>query len=233
MPLTPDQMQTLRRTLMEMKKETEHVLRHGDHFGTDSEMIKESMGELSNYDNHPADDGTTLFEREKDLALNEHAQRQLEEIERALRAIDEGTYGVCQTCGKEIPFTRLEAHPTATRCVDHSEDRFVSLKRPAEEAILRPPFGKFEYDESEHALFDSEDAWQRVASWGTSETPSDFFEQAKFSYNEMYPESDEPTGFVEAIESFVATDMSGGDPKVIPNVDHEAYEEQITDSEWD
>ncbi|MEM5591840.1 hypothetical protein AAHH67_09065 [Niallia circulans] len=38
----------------------------------------ESVGELSSYDNHPADLGTELFEREKDSALEQHDQSELE-----------------------------------------------------------------------------------------------------------------------------------------------------------
>src|SRR5690625_4736141 len=79
-----------------------------DHFGLQS-AVKDTTGELSRYDNHPADMGTELFERGKDVALNEHAEKELEEINSALHAIDEGTYGICVECGADIPFERLEA----------------------------------------------------------------------------------------------------------------------------
>src|SRR3712207_9124672 len=54
-----------------------------------------------------------------DLHLQE-AGRDLEElrdIDAALRRMDEGTYGDCDECGNEIGYPRLEAQPTATRCV--------------------------------------------------------------------------------------------------------------------
>lgn len=54
-----------------------------------------------------------------DLHLQE-AGRDLEElrdIDGALRRMDEGTYGDCDECGTEIGYPRLEAQPTATRCV--------------------------------------------------------------------------------------------------------------------
>ncbi|RMF41242.1 MAG: TraR/DksA family transcriptional regulator [Planctomycetota bacterium] len=47
-----------------------------------------------------------------DLGKNE-----LAEIEQALEKIRQGTYGVCEACGKNIPIARLEAIPTATMCV--------------------------------------------------------------------------------------------------------------------
>ena len=54
-----------------------------------------------------------------DLHLQE-AGRDLEElrdIEAALRRMDGGSYGDCDECGNEIGYARLEAQPTATRCV--------------------------------------------------------------------------------------------------------------------
>lgn len=231
MPLTDEQRQRFRERLLSMKKETEKLLEHGDHFGTEFELIKESMGELSNYDNHPADDGTMLYDREKDIALNEHTESQLDEIEHALERIEQGTYGICEKCGKDIPLERLDAHPIASRCVEHSTDRLVSRKRPIEEDILKPPFGKNEHDEREQTMFDAEDAWQRVASWGTSETPSDFSEQAKFSYNEMDSKSDQANSYVEDVEGFLATDLEDDESEVIPRSVYEAYEEERTNSQ--
>lgn len=52
----------------------------------------DSVGELSSYDNHPGDLGTELFERGKDLALVDHAERELEKINEALHA---ATMGPC------------------------------------------------------------------------------------------------------------------------------------------
>jgi len=43
---------------------------------------------------------------------------QIDQIEMALAKIDNGTYGVCEDCGKEIPLPRLEALPFATQCID-------------------------------------------------------------------------------------------------------------------
>jgi DnaK suppressor protein len=42
---------------------------------------------------------------------------QSEEVARALDKLDEGTYGVCDSCGGVIPEGRLEIHPWAVRCV--------------------------------------------------------------------------------------------------------------------
>ena len=71
-------------------------------------------------DNHPADDATELYEREKDIALYEHARQELKEIDHALKAIVHDQYGKCEVCGKDIPVERLQAIPTTTFCVEHS-----------------------------------------------------------------------------------------------------------------
>jgi DnaK suppressor protein len=65
-----------------------------------------------------ADAGAKAFEREQELALTQNAQDLLDQGERALRRIDGGTYGVCESCGKPIGKARLLAFPRATLCVE-------------------------------------------------------------------------------------------------------------------
>jgi DnaK suppressor protein len=63
-------------------------------------------------------DGTSIaVERLTQVAAHEHMLTQLEEVDRALVKLDEGTYGRCDVCGADIPEGRLEVHPSATRCV--------------------------------------------------------------------------------------------------------------------
>ena len=66
----------------------------------------------------PADQGSELFEREKDLAILEQLEGDLAEIEAALQRLDEGTYGVDEVTGQPIARDRLEAYPTARTNVD-------------------------------------------------------------------------------------------------------------------
>jgi DnaK suppressor protein len=51
------------------------------------------------------------------LAIRESAQGELQQIDQALRRIDEGRYERCETCGKPIGRERLEALPYASTCV--------------------------------------------------------------------------------------------------------------------
>ena len=47
----------------------------------------------------------------------------LEKIEKGLRKIDEGTFGICEECGEEISVKRLEARPETTLCIRCKEDQ--------------------------------------------------------------------------------------------------------------
>ncbi len=87
-----------------------------DHGG---ETMSERMGDISDFDpNHPGDEGTEMFEREKDGALHENLDGLLAQINDALGKLDNGTYGVCDRCGRPIAEARLEALPYATLCID-------------------------------------------------------------------------------------------------------------------
>lgn len=65
-----------------------------------------------------ADAAAITAERTERLGLVETLKSQLEEVERALARIGEGSYGVCANCGNDIPAARLEARPESTLCVD-------------------------------------------------------------------------------------------------------------------
>ena len=80
--------------------------------GLDQEEAAQS-GDLAHYNQHPADQGSELFEREKDLAILERLETDLAEIEAALQRLDDGTYGVDEETGEPIDPERLEALPTA------------------------------------------------------------------------------------------------------------------------
>lgn len=83
----------------------------------------ESIAEFSGNDQHPADVATETFEREKDLSILESLEHELRELGAALQRVDDGTYGVCESCGDAIPEERLEAQPAARSCADHTPSR--------------------------------------------------------------------------------------------------------------
>jgi len=70
------------------------------------------------FDEESGEGDTLNVERERDLALSASATQAVEEIDRALRRMDTGNYGICERCGKKIAVARLEALPFAALCID-------------------------------------------------------------------------------------------------------------------
>ncbi len=64
------------------------------------------------------EEATETLELEKRLALENRIRAELASIEHALDKIKQGTYGICDNCGKPIDPARLEALPQATLCMD-------------------------------------------------------------------------------------------------------------------
>ena len=64
------------------------------------------------------DRAQAISERNDEFAMNEHETAELGDIEAALERMDAGTYGQCTDCGVTIPPARLNAYPTAKRCID-------------------------------------------------------------------------------------------------------------------
>ena len=71
----------------------------------------------------------SIFDREMDATVEEGIERRLGQVEWALQKIEEGTYGVCEDTGEEIPRGRLEAVPEAVRTVE-AQQRFERERRP-------------------------------------------------------------------------------------------------------
>jgi RNA polymerase-binding protein DksA len=92
---------------------------HEENSGT----LTDESGEEAAYDNHLADTATITYERELDYTLEDNEERLLEEIDAALKRIEEGTYGICSNRGEQIPVERLEALPWATLCIDCQRER--------------------------------------------------------------------------------------------------------------
>jgi RNA polymerase-binding transcription factor DksA len=83
--------------------------------------LETSQGELSHVDQHPADEATELFEQERDLGLGQDLRRQLAEVEAAVERVEQGTFGICEVCGRPIGDERLEAMPAARLCLEDQE----------------------------------------------------------------------------------------------------------------
>jgi DnaK suppressor protein len=82
--------------------------------------ISDELGELAEggTDNHLGDTATAMYDRELDEGLEEGARDTLVEIDAALQRIENGTYGICEVCGKPIGAERLAAIPWTRLCID-------------------------------------------------------------------------------------------------------------------
>lgn len=85
-----------------------------------NQELSVTAGDPLAYDDNFADSAQVTAELgENQLAIatnNEH----LEDVDAALARIDDGTYGICEVCGKPIGEARLEALPTTRFCIDHA-----------------------------------------------------------------------------------------------------------------
>src|SRR5580692_5518466 len=78
-------------------------------------------GALSNAPMHLGDMGTDEYLQDLNATLLENEEFLSNEISEAFDRIEEGTYGICESCGKPIPTERLDAIPYARRCTPCAE----------------------------------------------------------------------------------------------------------------
>lgn len=156
--------------------------------------IRDLTGELSSYDNHPGDLGNETFEAEKNVSFRTREKFLLSEIQVALNKINEGTYGLCEICHKEIDKDRLEVRPYSRLCINCEKEvgdktQNEEKGRPIEEQVLYPPFGRSFTDNSvkDSVQFDGEDTWESVNEYNVRMSDNEFGE-------------DESVGYVEDVE---------------------------------
>lgn len=150
-----------------------------------SSLNNEMASELSLYDNHPSDIATELYDVEKAMALKAEQEKILGEIEAALESVDEGVYGNCHLCGREIAEERLEELPYTDLCVSCAKEKMKveSVKnRPVEESVLGTPFISEKRDDN--VGFDLEDSYQKVEAFNSIKDTEEFD-----SSDEQYVES--------------------------------------------
>ncbi len=104
--------------------------------------LAEMTDELSLYDQHPADIGSELYEREKDYAYLELMEFELQKLDQALARLEQGVYGICDNCGNAIELPRLERLPETTLCIACAKQSEAS----------RPGSYQENYDDSPEAM---------------------------------------------------------------------------------
>ena len=102
--------------LQDLKAELERVR---DGLEEDQRFRAEEEEDFTQHDS--GDMSQSLYTREVDATVEQQVERRLENVERALQKIDEGTYGLSDDSGEPIPKGRLEAVPEAVRTVEEQE----------------------------------------------------------------------------------------------------------------
>jgi RNA polymerase-binding transcription factor DksA len=115
--MTQAELDNFRQQLLELRRRL-----RGDVSHLTSEALRktggEASGSLSNTPIHMADLGTDNFEQEFTLGLIQNEEQALDEITAALDRLQQGTFGRCEECHKDIPRARLQALPYARYCVE-------------------------------------------------------------------------------------------------------------------
>lgn len=70
------------------------------------------------YGDKEEDNAAEVEDFERNLSMEKNLEVSLFNVDKALRKIEEGTYGLCEKCGNQIDPQRLEAFPSATSCMD-------------------------------------------------------------------------------------------------------------------
>ncbi len=79
----------------------------------ESQVREDGIG----YGNHMADVGSEVFEQARDVSLLQQLRHSYDDVVHALKKFNDGTYGICESCGAIIDLPRLEALPAARYCV--------------------------------------------------------------------------------------------------------------------
>jgi DnaK suppressor protein len=119
LPVRPGEKPWTEKDLAEVRQELEAEaagLRQ-DISSAESEIAARLGDAVGDAGDDSADAGAKTFEREHELALTQNARELLAQTQRVLSKIDDGSYGVCESCGKPIGKARLQAFPRATLCV--------------------------------------------------------------------------------------------------------------------
>ncbi|MBO0841670.1 MAG: TraR/DksA C4-type zinc finger protein [Nocardioides sp.] len=99
----------------ELREMREHCLEVLTALETELSGLMKDSGDGAGQDQ--ADMGATSFERDHELTVVNSERDKLAQIERVLGYLEDGTYGICESCGNAIGKMRLMAFPRATLCM--------------------------------------------------------------------------------------------------------------------
>jgi YteA family regulatory protein len=195
--------EVLKQLLFKQKEDIEKTINNMKNHKI-AEQDVDSPTELSNYDNHPAEIATELFQFELNNALKVHEEHLLQEINDALDKINNGKYGKCELCNKKISYERLEALPYSRLCINCEKDReenmeFLKNQRPIEEKVLDVPIGRKYLNSREDDEFEGLDQLNDLLKYGSADTPQDM--GGYEDYEEFYTNELDKQGIVDHMDN--------------------------------
>ena len=105
-----------RREVTQYRSLLQHQL--ADLVGQGEQVVRQMVGRDAEEIPDPNDRGTVESERNWALRLGDRDRRLAAKIEAALERLEQGTFGICESCGKAIGAARLKARPVTTLCID-------------------------------------------------------------------------------------------------------------------
>jgi RNA polymerase-binding transcription factor DksA len=166
----------------------------------------QAAGELSNAPMHLGDKGTDEFMQDLNATLVENGAFLAQEAAAALRRLDDGTFGTCESCEAPIPDERLDAIPYARFCVQCAENAHttprvnLNIGRPQRPADTLAPEGEMGEGRGRRAS-------SPFAEWGPRTGPAGAPDDAHASGT---------AGGGTALGGLAGTNVGHGDPDVAP-----------------
>ena len=107
----------------ELMKQREELLSEAE------QTINSKLGADKQSFPDPTDQATAELDNNFMLRLRGREQKLLKKIDEAIARIDEGSYGICESCGGQIGLKRLEARPVTTLCIECKTEQEENEKR--------------------------------------------------------------------------------------------------------
>ena len=107
-----------------LTKELETIAVPDPNLKGDWDVKHEEWGENQITSEEELEAGESVNESDEDMknkALSDRLELRLKEVNDALKRVEGGTYGICETCRKEIPLDRLKANPAAKTDIEHAD----------------------------------------------------------------------------------------------------------------
>lgn len=112
------QREEFKKQLLDIKDTILHDIRNMMAKNTEGADVTE---ENASHGQHMADFATDMYDREFNLGLASNDRELLQKVEKAIKRMDEGTYGVCSHCQNPIAPARLHAIPYVETCLKCQE----------------------------------------------------------------------------------------------------------------